>query len=215
MIKTFVAASAIGLMAAMPSAAQDWTGGWTGVSLGVGAGTYQQGVSEFGEVGVDVDVEGLMIGVQYGRNYQRGNTVFGFDLALTSGIDGITAQGTQGPFWSCNSGDCNVSIDALFTLRGRFGVLINPQTLAYGAGGFAVGQVVGGILNSPQQGTTNTATGYTLGLGVERMIAENITMFGEANYVDLGTLDFGTGSGATFDGEGDFATIKMGLNFRF
>lgn len=200
----------------MQAAAQDWNGGWTGVTLGVGAGTYQQGVSSLDEVGVDVDVEGLMVGLQYGRNIQRGNTVFGFDVGLTSGIDGITAQGNSGPDWFCGSGDCNVSIDALFTLRGRYGFLINPETLAYGAAGVAVGQVVGGILNSAQQGTTNTATGYTIGLGVERMIAENITMFGEANYVDLGTLDFGTDGGTeTFDGEGDFATIKMGLNFRF
>lgn len=206
----------LALCATTPGFAQDWSGSWGGISLGYGKGTYQQGVSALGEVGVDVDVQGAMLGVSYARNVQAANSVYGFDLGITTGIDGLTAQGTVGPDWRCGTGDCNVSIDALLTVRGRYGMLVAPQMLVYGAAGLAVGRVVGGIENSEQQGSRNTATGYTVGLGVEHMVSDRMTVFGEANFVDLGTLEFGTDGGSeAFDGTGDFSTIRAGVNFRF
>jgi len=203
------------ICAAAPVTAQDWSGQWTGVSLGYGSGTYQQGVSALNELGAEVDVKGAMFGLSYAWNRQSGPTVYGFDAALISGIDGITAQGTLGPQWNCASGDCNVSIDTLLTLRGRFGWLASPEMLVYAAGGMAAGRVTGGILDSTQQGES-TAIGYTLGVGIEQMIADGVTMFGEANYVDLGTLTFGTNDlTEDYDGIGDFSTVKLGLNFKF
>ena len=201
---------------ALPAAAQDWSGNWGGVALGYGSGTYDQGVSDLNEGGPSVDVDGALIGLQYLRNIQSGNAVYGFDVGVSTGPSGTTAQGTLGPSWSCGSGDCNVDIQSLITLRGRYGVLVNPETLAYGVGGLAVGSIDGGIYNSPQQGSS-TAVGYTIGVGVERMFSENRTIFGEVNYVDLGTIDFGRGGSPrdVYDGEGDFTTIKIGMNFRF
>src|SRR5690606_13593376 len=116
--------------------------------------------------------------------------VFGFDVSLSSGIKGKTAIGAVGPDWSCVTGDCNVSVESLLMTRGRYGALINPSTLVYGAAGVAAGRVSGGIYNSVQQGKS-TATGYTLGLGVEHKLNRKVSLYGELNYVDLGTLKFG------------------------
>ncbi|MCX7286463.1 MAG: outer membrane beta-barrel protein [Rhodobacterales bacterium] len=201
---------------ALPAAAQDWSGNWGGVALGYGSGTYDQGVSSVNEVGPSVDVDGALISLQYVRNIQSENAVYGFDVAISTGPSGTTARGTLGPDWSCISGECNVDIQSLITLRGRYGVLVDPATLAYGAGGLAIGNVDGGIYNSSQQGSS-TAVGYTIGAGIERMLGENRTLFGEVNYVDLGTLDFGEGGDVreVYDAEGDFVTIRVGMNFRF
>jgi outer membrane immunogenic protein len=205
------------LASSLPAMAQDWTGNWGGITLGYGDGVYQQGVSDLNQVGPDVEVKGWIVGLRFSRNMQSNNNVYGFDAELSSGIDGETAQGTDGPFWRCGTGACNVDIKSIITVRGRYGWLTDPQTLIYGAGGLAIGRVEGGIFNSAQQGESNNAVGYTVGFGAERLVGAKTAIFGEVNYVDLGDLEFGRGNAATdvYDGVGDFATMKFGLNFKF
>ncbi|PIE14719.1 MAG: hypothetical protein CSA68_09640 [Rhodobacterales bacterium] len=197
----------------------DWSGWYGGVNLGYGSGSYDQGVSAVNEDGPTVDVDGAMLGLQFGRNFQNGNKVYGFDLGVSSGIDGIVPQGAPlSTMWSCNTGDCNIDIKALVTLRGRYGVTsASGATLFYGAAGLAGARYEGGINNSVQQGDTETNFGYTVGIGIEHMTRPNMSIFAEANYVDLGDLDFGRGGapGEVYDGQGDFATVKLGINFHF
>lgn len=213
-MKSVVLTSA--MLLAFPAAGQDWSGHWAGLSIGYGTGTYQQGDVEAAQIGVDVDVDGPLVGLRYERNFQHGNWVYGFDADLSNGVNGSQPQGTGAPYWSCTVGDCVVDITALFTLRGRYGWLLSPETLAYGAAGLAAGQVEGGIVGSLQEGSS-TAVGFTVGGGVSRMVGPNLQVFGEINYVDLGTLRFGIGDGFAddFDATGDFATIKIGASFRF
>ncbi len=202
-----------------PAAMVDWSGWYGGASLGYGSGSYDQGVSALNQNGPTVDVDGAMFGLQIGRNFQNGNKVFGFDLSVSSGIDGIVPQDSPlPPGWICHTGDCNVDIKVLATLRGRFGVTSpNGATLFYGAAGLAGARYEGGIFNSPQQGETETNFGYTIGIGIEHMLRPNMSIFAEANYVDLGDLTFGHGSAVTdvYDGLGDFATVRFGANFHF
>lgn len=199
-----------------PAFAQDWTGNWGGILLGYGSGTYDQGVSALNEPGPTVDVDGALVGLRFSRNVQRDANVFGFDIEVSTGIDGTTPVRTLTSSWSCSTGECNIDIKSLMTLRGRYGWLVEPETLLYGAGGLAVGKIDGGIFNSEQQGTS-TAVGYTIGFGAERFINQTTTIFGEVNYMDLGNLDFGSGGDLrdVYDGEGDFATVKLGVNFQF
>ena len=202
--------------AAVPSS--DWSGSYGGLSLGYGSGMYDQGVSALNQDGPNVDVNGAMIGLHYGRNYQNGNTVYGFDIGVSTGVDGTVPVGTWGDFWGCGTGECNVDIEGLVTLRGRYGELTNDgNTLFYGTAGLAAARYVGGIYNSGQQGVTETNIGFTAGVGVEHMLQSNISIFGEANYVDLGTLDFGSGLGINdvYDGEGAFFSARVGVNYHF
>jgi outer membrane immunogenic protein len=202
---------------AAPAPVTDWSGSYWGVTLGYGTGSYDQGVSSLSQGGPTVDVDGVMVGLRYGRNYQNGNQVFGFDMDLSTGIDGTAPVGTSGTDWMCGSGECNVDIKALLTARGRFGMTVGGgDTLVYGAAGLAAAKYEGGIFNSVQQGGSETAFGFTVGAGVEHMIRPNMSVFGEANYVDLGTLKFGTNGGTErYDGVGDFVTARFGVNIKF
>lgn len=206
-----------GTIAGTSVSAQDWNGGYWGATLGYGAGSYDQGVLTLGEFGPTVDVDGAFLGLRYGRNWQAGTAVWGFDADISSGIDGITPQGTSGPVWNCTTGACNVSIEALLTLRGRYGLLIDPQTLVYGAAGIAAGKIEGGIFSSSFQGSS-TAVGYTLAAGAERTVSDKMSVFAELNHVDLGVLEFGRSAGLPpidYDGEGSFSTVRIGVNIRF
>ena len=191
----------------------DWTGYYWGFVVGAGNGDYLQ-KSASGD-GVNVNVDGALFGMRMIRHIQNGSRVYGYDAELSSGPDGITPQGTSGPFWSCNTGACNASIEALLTLRGRYGALIGSDTLAYGAAGIAAASINGGIFNSAQQGSSEEV-GFTVGLGVEHSMKNDWNVFGELNYVDLGDIRFGTGVGTEpFKGAGDFTTLKVGFMRRF
>lgn len=210
------AVSALTVLLVSPVSAQDWSGQWGSLSLGYGVGSYEQGDIENGQSGVEVDVDNVVLGLQYQRSFQRGNHVWGFDFGMSSGVKGAVPQGPVPVYWSCDLGDCNVEIEALLTLRGRYGWLLTPETMIYGAGGPAVGRVEGGIRNSFQQGSS-TAVGYTIGVGLAHMARPDLVLFGEINHIDLGTLEFGWGDGPadTLDGSGDFNTIVIGASFRF
>lgn len=194
----------------------NWSGHYAGGFVGYGGGDYKQGVSNLGQDGAKVSVDGALGGLRYGHNWQKSNLVFGFDLSISSGIDGSTSQTPSGSYWKCNTGDCNVSINSLAMGRGRLGALLNPNTLVYGAAGLSIGDIEGGIYDSVQQGSS-TAVGYTVGLGVEYKINQKISLYGEANYVDLGDIEFGEGNlpSDVFDGKGDFSTFLVGVNYQF
>lgn len=211
----FISATIVSAMAtvSLPGAAVAWDGFYGGFTLGYGDGTYLQG-SVAGD-GVEVDVYGVLGSARLGWNAVNGNNVYGFDVDIGNGPDGVTPQGSSGTTFFCGSGDCSVSINTLATLRGRYGFLTDPDTLIYGAAGLAFGDIEGGIENSGYYGSSN-ATGFTVGIGIERNLSATMAWFGEVNYYDLGDLEFGTeGFGNTFEGYGDFTTVRVGLNFRF
>ncbi|PVH29726.1 outer membrane protein [Pararhodobacter oceanensis] len=196
-------------------AAYDWSGTYFGAAIGYSRGTYRLGVSALNQLGPNVEISGATGAAFLGRNWQSGSTVFGVEFDASTGANGITPQGTAGPFWSCNTGNCNVNIDSLFTLRGRVGVAQN-NWLIYGTGGIAHANVSGGILNSAQQGS-GSATGYVVGLGAEYGLSARSSVRLEYLHYDLGALPFGTGSLPTdrFDGVGDFGTLRLGYSMRF
>lgn len=210
------ALSTAAMLLASPVFGQDWSGNWLGFSLGYGEGSYELGDFEADQEGPRVDVDRIIGGLHYERNFQRGNRVLGFDVDLSTGVKGITPQGTFTSYWSCRDGDCNVNVKTLLTLRARYGWLVTPETMIYGAGGLAAGEVEGGIFDSRQQGSS-TAVGYTIGAGLSHMVQPDTVLYVEVNHVDLGTLEFGWADGPadTLDGKGDFSTVKVGVNFRF
>lgn len=213
-IKRAFGAIMISLSAISGSAlAQDWDGSYAGLFLGFADGDYT--LASASGVGPSVSVDGGIFGLTYGRNWQNQNMVYGFEVDISSGPDGITPQGTGGPFWSCVTGDCNASIDHLVTLRGRYGWTSGTAGLFFVTGGLAVGDVSGGILNSVQQGS-GTTVGFTVGLGYEHMVGAQSSVRLDALYVDLGDIPFGTGLGVEeFYGDGDFSMVRLGWNFHF
>lgn len=200
------------ILAPPPPAIHDWSGAFAGVFAGAARGTYTL-ASPSGD-GPDVDVDGGIYGIQGGYNFQNNRMVYGIVADVSNGPEGITPQGTVGPFWSCNTGDCNADIETLVTVRGRVG-FTSGSALFYATAGVAHAKVSGGIFNSAQQGS-GSATGWAASLGAEIAVSPRGSINAEIMHVDVGDIPFGTGLGTEdFYGVGNFNTARIGFNFHF
>ena len=117
------------------------------------------------------------------------------------------------------------SLDWLATVRARAGYVAD-KTLFYATAGVAFGnvstrlEVVGGALNAT---SSVTQVGYTVGGGIETMVTDNISIFAEYNFTDLGrrahTYAGAAGLRGAAGNELDLLTvnhtIKVGVNYRF
>lgn len=129
----------------------DWTGVYIGAHGGKADGDYRLIQSD--GFGPTVDVDGFVGGGTIGYNWQQDGIVFGVEADISTGLDGTTPQGTSVPggVVICGDGDCNTDVECFGTVRGRVG-MANDRWLLYATGGFAWGEVEGGIFNSFQQG---------------------------------------------------------------
>jgi outer membrane immunogenic protein len=167
---------------------------WSGYYLG-GYGAYDWG--RFGGAG---DRDGKLGGGAYtGYNWQSGNIVYGVE-----GTVGYT--GTKNDTIEGNS----AKQDWNGTVRGRVGYDLNPF-LIYGTGGLALGH------NKMSDGTSSdskTAVGYTVGVGAEAMVTNNITARLEYDYTDFGKDSYSLDSGRVSKGFDDHS-VKVGIGVKF
>jgi len=107
-------------------------------------------------------------------------------------------------------------------IRVRAG-LAADKALFYITGGLAIASVSQNlVIGGFDQTATNTHVGWAVGAGVEAFVTDDISLFAEYIYSDLGTKNY-TFPGANFDGAGldtlpFFArnhAIKVGANFHF
>ena len=158
---------------------------------------------------------GFIGGAQIGYNYQLTNSVIGFEADIqgltnngstsVSGASAVPGFPTEA-FTSTTT--VSKSVNWLGTVRGRFGILANPNLLLYGTGGLAYGGVKAnttiaqsdsGILPGPATatyaGTASTSTtraGWTVGVGGEWMLMGNWSAKVEYLYYDLGKVSSAT-----------------------
>jgi len=110
-----------------------WT--WTGLYGGVHVGSADAGRDD-----------GLIGGVQIGKNWQNGLIVYGLEGDVSfSGADGIDWMGT---------------------VRGRIGYLLSPSILAYGTAGL-------GLIDFERDGTDAE---FVYGIGVEGKLTTTTTV---------------------------------------
>jgi outer membrane immunogenic protein len=202
---------------APPPVAWSWTGLYIGANLGwfgstndnlsnTGSDTGTGGLGSAlaaglipGNVGVSHD--GFIGGGQIGYNWQ-------FSPLLVAGIEadfaGIgSGTGTSAfvfpgvlggpvPFTTTFTS----GLDTLGTVRGRLGYLLSPSVLTYVTGGLAYGETkTGSSFTCPTCAppaaiaisSSGTATGWTLGAGVEWRFAPAWSIRAEYLYVDLGS----------------------------
>ena len=82
-------------------------------------------------------------------------------------------------------------LDGGWTVGGRAGILVNPNVLVYGLGGFtqmrlqnwSITEVGVGSFQEP----SHTVSGYTIGGGVEYRLTNNVSLRGEYRYANLGS----------------------------
>jgi outer membrane immunogenic protein len=173
-----------------PQAAQlfNWTGFYVGGNAGWGWGS-----------ALGTDPSGYLIGLQAGYNFQYASGLLAgieSDIAI-SGIDG-------------SLGGTAFGLDYLGTVRGRLGYAMD-RYLVYGTAGLAYGRgdVSAGGLSNEQ-----THLGWTIGAGVEAMIAPNITARLEYLYADLGRETYTTVGGPVRVGF-DVNVLRTALNYKF
>lgn len=118
----------------------------------------------------------------------------------------------------------NVGIDTSIPVEGslnaRLGIVAD-RALLYVLGGLAAAQVDAEIVPGQSATVSNTHVGWDVGVGGEYMLTDNLSIFGEYVYADLGHQDytypppFSFGTTSTLGLGLVSHTVKAGLNFHF
>ncbi|SMX41699.1 outer membrane protein [Actibacterium lipolyticum] len=154
---------------------------WTGGSVGahLGYGSIDTSVN-------GVDGDGFLGGVHAGYDYDFGNFIVGGELEYDAAD--IDLNGVPG------------SVDSIARLKLRAGADLG-NTFLYGTGGAAYAE-------TEIAGTNVSDNGYFLGVGVEQMVRENISVGGEVLYHQFDDFD---GSGDDIDA----TTVAARVSFKF
>lgn len=244
-MKTILLAGAVGLVALTSTAKADpaynWTGAYAGAHVGYSWGNLSSKDNEkdwcsAGDkaciakyVGpFDWSADGVFGGGTLGYNYQ-------INSFLVTGIEGdlgyldLSGAGATASAHASQHQNLSATGGLYADITGRMGILVTPQTLVYGKGGFAF------YNGSAAQTTTNPGysstpasnfTGWTVGGGVEHYITQNVSLKLEYAHFDFGTQegnqtalvkDRDTPKGYEFKNwhSLDADTVKFGISYHF
>ncbi|MGX9148369.1 outer membrane protein [Mesorhizobium sp. 128a] len=187
-----------------------WTGGYIGLQAG-----YAWGNSNIDQIGgpgfVDIDPDGFLGGVYAGYNYQMSNNiVIGAELDVVyANVDGsgqiFTAPGVPFPGVTATE-ELNWSGAA----RLRLGYAAD-RFLPYIAGGVAFGDIDISS-NSGAASFGDTFTGWTIGVGLDYAMTDNLLLRAEYRYTDFGNKSF-----ADAEADVDLTTneVRLGIAYKF
>jgi outer membrane immunogenic protein len=186
----------------------NWTGCFGGLNAGWGWGNYKQINDAEGSGGVaSVDASGPVFGGQLGCNYQTGSLVFGIEGSLgganIKGDDALNVPKTE-------------TLGSI-TARLGFANALGNEWMPYVKGGYAYRRERDnwndGHLTSFHQ------DGWTVGGGLEYMVARQLSLFVDYSYYKFGNhTDLTTGGGCCdFSAitNASISVVKVGANFRF
>ena len=179
-----------------------WSGFYAGLHAGAGWADADHAISGSpfwagpGGSGVfSQELEGLIIGGQFGYNFSTGRWVYGIEATLSGGGTFYDHRSVSAFF--PGSDRWSVDVDWSTTITGRLGYAFD-RTLVYAKGGYAGAEVesrvfdrvfaVGGICVAGKchAGEETWHHGWTVGAGVEHALWGNFIFGIEYNYIDLG-----------------------------
>jgi outer membrane immunogenic protein len=184
---------------------------------------------------LDPSAHGFVGGGQIGYNWQvKPDWLVGVEADIQgSGIKGTDTGIATPQFLDVSTTSVGKKLDWFGTVRVRAGVLVDPSLLLYGTGGFAYGKteisfstadvtsgcIVGATICADNSGT-RIHGGWTVGGGIEAMVARHWTVRAEYLYVDLGeqTLEAPSSTAPiTFSATGKFQEniVRIGANYLF
>ena len=185
----------------------NWTGLYVGGHIGYGWGDRDWTFPATG-VAASHDISGFLGGGQLGYNYQVGSTVLGVE----GDISWTNADGSS----ICGVNACASKLDWISTVTGRLGYTWGPGLLyAKGGGAFARDHYDLSLGGANVGTASQTKSGWTVGLGLEYMLAPNWTAKAEYNYVDLGTNSTALSNGTPVDVDQKAHLLKFGVNYKF
>jgi outer membrane immunogenic protein len=220
MKRSLAAAFGFLALAALPASAADLPRGavpykapayvaqynWTGFYIGINGGG-GWGDSEWNVFGVSHSPSGGMIGGTIGYNWQGPGSPWVF--GLEGDLDWTNIRDTS----ACGGLICETRNNWFGTVRGRVGYAFD-RFLPYVTGGLAVGDIEAN--RTGLAGSSDTNLGWTVGVGLEGVIAGNWTAKVEYLYADLGDTTCNTvacGVGTNVDLQVN--VLRAGLNYRF
>jgi outer membrane immunogenic protein len=214
-----------------------WTGWYIGANIGGSFGTASESATFAGVPvgGGSSRLDGVLGGGQIGYNWQANAWVFGLEADIqATGEDGsnsvsetVTLPGVFIAAAPTSTGTLNYSekLPWFGTVRGRLGVLANPNWLLYATGGLAYGEAdTNTTLTVGALGVSNnfdtTRLGWTAGGGVEAFLSRNWSAKVEYLYVDLGSFSnaftgLGTFTPVTLSTHVTDNIVRAGLNYHF
>jgi outer membrane immunogenic protein len=179
---------------------------WTGFYLGInGGGAW--GNSDWNGLGVSNSPGGGMFGVTAGYNWQAMGSPWVF--GLEGDVDWTNVKDST----VCGAFTCETKNNWFGTVRGRVGYSWD-RFLPYFTGGIAFGDVKA---NRPGfAGSSDTNAGWTVGVGIEGVIAGNWTAKLEYLYADIGdTTCSAAACGTATNVDLQMNIVRAGLNYRF
>lgn len=226
----------------------DWTGFYAGVFGGASFNPATPGVLEF-----DQNLDGIYtplsggLAAAFGSNFigsREGGFTGGFELGYDKQfgkfVVGVVGDLAYVDYTDVQSGFSltpasyteTTTLNTLGTIRARAGFALGDSILAYVHGGFAAGNVSSTFTSTNPNGVSRgnaSQYGYQVGVGLEGMVAEHISLGIEYDYTNLGGRDFTTrfnnGPFAAVNPAGtdvrgqdrifDFHTIKGSVKYRF
>jgi len=214
-------AAALGLASAMPASAQDqWDGFYFGKHVGYGT-AHREGCTSYsftlyapescdygsGPIEINTDYAGWLIGKQAGVNFQSSNIVFGVEIAASwVNLDSIDQfDGING-------------IDWIVTGTGRVG-FTTGNVLFYGEAGIGAAAFNYGP-NGAGCEFNSILTGLVLGGGIEALLGDNVSIFGEVNHIGFqpsqascNNIDSGAWPSSFSDTQTSALLFKVGVNW--
>lgn len=212
--------------------ASDWAGGYAGGSIGYAFGGDDEVGADLFEDDVLVDrvsnitnlkVKGLNAGLHLGYRWQRGNWVFGPEISLEGGNISDDDSGSGIVDGEAVTVGLESKVNHIIGLQFKTGYAVNPETLIYGSAGYVRGDF-DYILSAAVDGSGGSITegydadGYSLGLGVERKLRDNLSVFAEWQYRSFGKTEVRFTEGAdtlVTRATPEHHNIKVGVNFSF
>jgi opacity protein-like surface antigen len=201
----------------------NWTGLYIGPYLGADWGYTNWTFRDDGGT-TNPRFAGLLGGGEIGYNYQTGKWVFGIE-----GDAGVTNSRGARP---CPTGffyNCEIDTDWLATATARVGYAYWDRLLMYAKGGAAIAQdraeswcntvsqptvPAAGLTGCPSQSDSKVKAGWTVGLGSEFGLMQNVSVKGEIMYFDLGSDRYNI-AGIPTDIQRNGFISTLGLHVRF
>jgi outer membrane immunogenic protein len=209
-----------------PPAIYDWGGVYLGFN--VGGGMLTDSVTQ-NAVAPPFDLlssgnlrpAGVIGGGQIGANYEFAPWVVGLEGSWTaSGITGNTLIGTTGSTafpqeqWTSEA-------HWFAALTGRVGYAANDWLFYAKGGGAWMNVRYSEVLIAPSgeaglsQVLTDNRTGFTVGVGIEYGLVENLTAKIEYDFYDFGSRNYNFNAITPVSASSNLNTIIVGLNYKF
>jgi len=179
---------------------------WTGFYLGIqGGGAW--GDSDWNGLAVSNSPSGGMFGGTAGYNWQ------GIGSPWVFGLEGDVSWSGVKDTVNCGGFTCETKNNWFGTVRGRVGYAWD-RWLPYFTGGVAFGDIKAN--RSGFAGSSDTNAGWTVGAGVEGVIAGNWTAKLEYLYADIGDTTCSAAScGTATNVDLGMSILRAGVNYRF